>query len=453
MNPNDTMTFWTATYAEADNMVAEGEWYTPTPQVNPLHEDIIAKFNWVYTVGIDWIFYIQIGSNGFFLDDKFEIIDKPTAPIKTRKVVAGSTKEKMVLEKFLASDKNRSNFIPPVPPVEEKELERIAIDEVNGINFTYDAKANKLLLVDKDKNEYDIDEDGIAMFKKKVEEAKKISVELKSQIQTNPFNFGDRILLQWPTWSWKTYQFHDVGNFLLEKKETDYVEKLTVTEWFEDLDFLCYIVMRDWVVQYIERELITKLRECASGKRMVLCLDEVNRWSRSFMNFILTLLDWVDGRHYVLNNYVKDEKILIPTKNLLIFATMNKGSKYTWTSAMDEALNDRFSHVKFVTYNPEVEGELISQWFWEKATQVKGIIDAIRALAKAGDIAASISTRGIKMWGNAYLNSIGSNEDLVSTFTDTLLYRIVNTDEFGIPNSDDVKLVLKEFHSRGFIKD
>jgi len=426
----------------------------PQVVVNPIYADIISLYKWMYTTWIPNVIYVTIDKVSFYIDENtWVIIDAPSWPTKTRKIVGGSVKEKNILDKFLSHERNRANFIPVQAPKEEKEVERIQLDEVNWINFVYNAKDNKLIIIDKEKNEYPTDEDGIALFKQKVNEAKKISVELKSTLTSSPFNFGDRILLQWPTWSGKTYQFHDVANFLLEKGEVDFAHKLTVTEWFEDLDFLCYIVMRDWAVQYIERELITQLRECANGKKMVLCLDEVNRWSRSFMNFILTLLDWVDWRHYVLNNFVKDEKIFIPTKNLLIFATMNKGSKYTWTSSMDEALNDRFSHVKFVTYNQEVEGELISQWFWDKATKVREIIDAIRKLHKDGEIASSISTRGIKMWGNAFINSIGSSEDLVSTFTDTLLYRIVNMDEFGIPNPDDIKLVLKEFHSRGFIKD
>lgn len=431
------------------------DWESVNPisePVNPIYEDILKKITWVYTTWFPWIVNISMWSGYFSIDEKiWATLDNLTPSV--RKIVSGSNKEKTIINRFLSIDKNRAMFFPPADAKFEKELERIAIDEVNGINFTYDVKKKKLLIVDKNKVEYETDEDGIALFKSKVNEAKKISVDLKSSITVNPFNFGDRILLTGPTWSGKTFQFHDVGNFLKEKGEVDYVEKLTVTEWFEDLDFLCYIVMKDGTVSYIERELITKLRECANGKKMVLCIDEINRWSRNFMNFILTLLDWVDGRHYVLNNYIKDEKILIPMHNILLFATMNKGSKYTWTSVMDEALNDRFSHVKFVTYNPEIENELITQWFWDKATKVREIIDATRKLHKSWELASAISTRGIKMWGNAFLNSLGSSEDLVATFTDTLLYRIVNMDEFGIPNQDDVTSVLKEFHSRGFIKD
>ena len=43
-------------------------------------------------------------------------------------------------------------------------------------------------------------------------------------------------------------------------------------------------------------------------------------------------------------------------------------------------------------------------------------------------------------------------KDLVSTFTDSILYKIVNMDEFGKPNDDDIKLVMREFHTRGLIE-
>jgi MoxR-like ATPase len=146
-------------------------------------------------------------------------------------------------------------------------------------------------------------------------------------------------------------------------------------------------------MRYVEREVITKLREASQGKKMVLCLDELNRGSRSFMNFILTMLDGVEDNAYVINNHVKDEKIIIPCENLLVFATMNNGSKYTGTSVMDEALLDRFSHVRYVGYNELNEKIIIEEAFDGYVKEVSEIIQKIRSLNKTNDIRSSISTR------------------------------------------------------------
>ena len=111
------------------------------------------------------------------------------------------------------------------------------------------------------------------------------------------------------------------------------------------------------------------------------------------MNFILTMLDGVEDDNYVINNHVKDEKIVIPCENLLVFATMNIGSRYTGTSALDEALMDRFSHVRYVDYNLANEAVIIEKAFAPFSKDVTEIVAKIREMSAKNDTRMSISTR------------------------------------------------------------
>lgn len=184
---------------------------------------------------------------------------------------------------------------------------------------------------------------------------------------------------------------------------------------------------------------------------MALCIDELNRGSRSFMNFMLTFLDGVDADHYVLNNFMFDEKITIPVENLLIFATINLGGKYTGTNSMDEALKDRFQFVQYVTYNLPLEKALIDTAFGEYAEQIIKVIKDVRELSTSGGISSSISTRGVKTWCEHYLESKKTKKAIFETFTDTLLFRLAGVDAQGNPNSTEILPIQAKFRDNKII--
>lgn len=348
-----------------------------------------------------------------------------------------------------------ADVVPKAPtPLKKEYKQTLSVAKVGWMEIFIDQEDEKLFTVIDWKN-VSITPESIAVIKKDLSTAKKLVVKFSEEVAELPkFKLSDRVLLIWPTWTGKTHEFHAVANGMRERGEIDFIEKITITEGFEDIDFLSYIVPQEsgWI-KYQEREVITTLREAVKGKKVALCLDELNRGSRSFMNFILTLLDWVEGDNYVLNNFIKDEKLIIPIDNVLVFATMNMGSKYTWTSALDEALMDRFSHVNYVNYKLDNEESLIVSWFWKPLTKtVKEIVKYVRGLHAAWEIRSSISTRGVKVWASAYLNSLKTKGDLRRTFESTLLYRLVNMDDYGNPLKEDIMIIMKKFKELGFME-
>lgn len=224
----------------------------------------------------------------------------------------------------------------------------------------------------------------------------------------------------------------------------------TITEWFEDSDFLAHIVPTAKGITYVENKIVTLLREAANGKKVAILLDELNRWSKSFLNLILKLLDAVDGKTYTLNNFVKNETIVIPIENVLFSATMNLWGKYVGTNALDEALFDRFNFVQYKGYNKDVEDEILDNFGTFKAG-AKSVIQYVRDLHKEGEIRAPISTRGVKMWSESFINSTKSKSDVLSTFELVLINRLISVDDFGNPNQEEIAIIMKKFKDLGLM--
>lgn len=235
---------------------------------------------------------------------------------------------------------------------------------------------------------------------------------------------------------------------MLSTGEIDKTYICTITEGFEDLDFLAHIVPTPTGISYSENEIVTLLREASTGTRVAILLDELNRGSKSFLNLILKLLDAVDGEYYILNNFVKNEIIKIPIKNVLFIATMNLGGKYVGTNALDEALLDRFNIVLEKGYNTQVEKEIIKN-FGKFADNVTEIVENIRSAHKDREIRAPISTRGIKMWAEAFINTPQTEQDLFYTFERAILNRLVKVDDYGNTLSSEVAVVVTFFSDVG----
>lgn len=396
----------------------------------------------------DWCFS-EIGVHKVLSSGEKEIFKE-----KHRETIAlrnDSELHKMISSKYEKIKEEKAlSLVEPKEPIEE-EIKPIVVDTINGFDLildpstvTYTTKIGWVTLP--------VSVESFASIMSELGKSKKIISSFSKEVSeiSDWTKLWDRILLWWPTGSGKTMSFHNDANEMMRKKEVDYIEKMTITEWFEDLDFLAYIVpQEDGGIKYVEREIISILREASKWKKVAVCLDELNRWSRSFMNFILTLLDWVDWDHYVLNNFIKDEKILIPIKNVLIYATMNLGSKYSGTSQLDEALMDRFNKVKYVSYNLENEKAIIDN-FWEEFSSIATtIISYIRELHSSWEIRSAISTRGIKMWAENFINTLKTKEDFYNTFASTLMYRLVNVDDYGSPNNEEILLIMKKFKELG----
>lgn len=290
-----------------------------------------------------------------------------------------------------------------------------------------------------------IDKDTLWKIKTQYGELKKLQVKFSKPTGLT-YKLGDRVLLWWPTGTGKTFDYLTAAEDMKTAGKIDASEIVTITDWFEDIDFLAYIVpTEDGGIKYQEKAIVSLLRDASKGKKVAILLDELNRWSKSFLNLILKLLDAVDGKTYVLNNFIKDEQIIIPIENVMFFATMNLWGKYVGTNALDEALLDRFNKVVYKTYNLENEARIIETAFGGYAPQVKSIVQHVRWLHGSWEIRAPISTRWVKMWAEEFYNSSLSTADIHWTFESVLLYRLVNVDDYGNPNTDEMSLILKKF--------
>lgn len=305
-----------------------------------------------------------------------------------------------------------------------------------------------------------IDDEYLPITKELIEKLKaqtsrheKLKLDLKSSSVNNSISFGSRVLLYWPTGTGKTFDFLQKTAQLIHDKSLspENIEIVTISDWLEDVDFISHII--HWnPIRQVETRVVNLMRKASKGEKVAILLDELNRWNKSFLNQILKLLDAVDGEFYHFNNFVADEIIKVPIKNVLFYATMNLGSKYVGTNALDEALLDRFNIVNFKGYDKEVEKEITTKAFWIHSDKVTSIIEYIRQLSEDGSIRCPISTRGIKIWAEAFINSNKSDDAILETFENTLLYRIVSVDDIWVPSEEEITLIKDKLASEFKIK-
>ena len=289
----------------------------------------------------------------------------------------------------------------------------------------------------------------IAKLKNQDREVQKLKIDVAQQAQG--YKMGDRVMLYGPTGTGKTYDFLSSVSAMKEAGLVDDMEKITVTDWFDDLDFLAHIIPTPQGIRYQENRIVELFREASQGKKIAILIDELNRGNKSFLNFMLSLLDPVNGNTYTFNNFINDEIIEVPMENVFFMATMNLGGKYTGTNSLDEALFDRFNIVQYKGYNADVESKMLDVFGTHK-DGVKSIIDTIRLLAQGGEIRAPISTRGIKIWAEMFINTTQTPQDIYNTFSYCLLNRLTSVDDYGNPNQDEIVTILSKFKERGFYK-
>jgi len=327
------------------------------------------------------------------------------------------------------------------------KAERIEVDNINGFQVFLD-KATLSLKIDVNWEVMDLDKVKASELKASHKKLEKLKINVKTKaIETK---LWDRVLLFWPTGTGKTFEFLATVEEMKKQWNLDAFDIVTITEWVEDVDFLAHIVPTEKGIKYSEKNVVTLLREAANGKKVAILLDELNRWWKSFLNLILKLLDAVDGESYILDNYLNDEKIIIPQENVLFFATMNLWGKYTGTNSLDEALFDRFNRVNYKGYSVDVEKEMF-KWFAGFEKQASEIVKYVRGLHADAEIRAPISTRWVKMWAEAFINTGKSKEDLINTFRDVLLNRLTSVDDYGNPNKEEEGLILRKFKDLGLI--
>lgn len=330
----------------------------------------------------------------------------------------------------------------PEIPLEEGEAiyktveNRTLLESSDGIDFFIDKKSFKVWAF-MGPNLLNLDDP--AAKNTLISERKKMKDFLKDiKKAKESYNMGDRILLYGPTGTGKTYNFLE---FLKGAKIEHAI--VPVSEGMEDLDLLNYIVPSGTGVSYKPKQITELLEKAEKGEKVCIIFDELNRGSNSLMNLVLKALDPVDGVNYTVYNLLQDRTYIIPQENIIWGATVNLWGKYTGTNALDEALFDRFNIVSFVGYNPDVEKALVKAAGFnaEQTKKLLQFVTSIREFSTSGEIRSPISTRGIKVWMEQFMN----NNDLALSFERTLLYRLVTVDEFGTPNGQELDIIKGKF--------
>lgn len=338
-------------------------------------------------------------------------------------------------------------LIKVVSKITEQRAKMVPVDRIKDFEVLLN-KEDLSLYIDVNGDFLPFSKEEAAKLKGKVKELERVKSEMWTA--SMQYRLSDRVMLYGPTGSGKTFEFLGSVHNMKAADELDDFHIVTITEGFEDIDFLAHIVPSEKGITYVENKIVTLLREASEGKRVAILLDELNRGSKSFLNLVLKLLDAVDGSTYQLNNFVKNEIITIPIQNVMFFATMNLGGKYVGTNVLDEALFDRFNIVQYKGYNLAVEDKMLDGFLGFKS-QASKIVAYIREIHKDGEVRAPISTRGVKMWTEAFLNSGNTKEDVMGTFQTVLMHRLVSVDDFGNPNEEEIAIIVNKFLELGLI--
>lgn len=263
-----------------------------------------------------------------------------------------------------------------------------------------------------------------------------IKTKLYEDIKANLAD-GFATLLIGPTGSTKTASALMAMRDMVESDHLDEVVVISVSPGLEDIDLITKFVPAADGIRPVRGPLRRAFDMAASGKRVGVLIDEINRGEHTSTNIILTAIDRVHGA-YMLNDFTAGEQIVAPLENLVVVATANIGNAYTGTSHLDEALMDRFSAVIYVNYDEELEAKLADGYPF-----VKQVARAVRAAYANGKVSSPFSTRQLVNWVEA-LKRVGkkpSKKDIRETAQRTWVYRVVGTDGFGMPIGNELELI------------
>jgi len=329
--------------------------------------------------------------------------------------------------------------------ISKREPEFIVVSEDQWIQFCVDTKTYSPFIYHAWVR-HKATRDSIDKIKEALKKTRKLkTIAASTPIPVDQYCMWDTVLVYWPTGTGKT---HSILQWIKEKGINH--SMITVSDGFEDIDLLTYIMPSPKGIVYKEKDIVATFRKAAEWEKVAVLIDEVNRWSKSFMNMLLKMLDPVTWK-YEINNFVKDEIIKIDKDNIIFFCTANLWGWYSGTNEIDEALFDRFNKIQYMDYNRAFEQELLKN-FWQFADHTKKIVEYIRDLYKDNSLKRPISSRTIKSWAENFINSAMDDKSLVATFNQSVMYRLVGIDSYWNPNEQDIGVITSKFIELWIIK-
>ncbi len=299
--------------------------------------------------------------------------------------------------------------------------------------------------------------EAVDFFKKKRDEIDKVVEELEKKkkeksVESKLFNKimnlldrnGRKILLYGPTGTGKTYVLLNVCKKLKEEKKINDYLIFHMSSGMEDIDLLGkFIPQSDKSLKFEESQLVKYIKK-AEKERIIIILDEFNRVHSKALNILIPLLDEKDGYVY-LNNYIKNEIIRVPAKNVAFFLTANFGGNYVGTYKIDSAILNRVDYCLFVDYQDDVEEQIVSDLPDDKQKFLFELRNFLRDLYKNGSI-EPFSTRDFKILARE-IETVELTFEKVWDILQPIIYKIVKTDMFGFPDEEtltEIKQFVKE---------
>jgi len=260
----------------------------------------------------------------------------------------------------------------------------------------------------------------------------------KSPIAT-ALKLSKSLLIYGPTGSGKTYEVME-----MVKKERLPLYQINITNGLEDIDLLQKLLpnpeTKGW--RRVEGELVKAFKH-AKEEKIVILLEEVSRSSKSLRNLLIKTMDKKDNS-YTLHDFTSGEYITVPAENIVWIGTANLGGSYGDTSELDPALMRRFSLTHFKDYNPAQEIEILKKMVDEEmAKKMVEFAKKVRENYLAGRLPYPLDTGSLVEWAEVTKEI----EDPIGAAELTFLYRIVERDSFGYPESGQLEVLKEELEA------
>lgn len=242
-------------------------------------------------------------------------------------------------------------------------------------------------------------------------------------------------LIYGPTGSGKTHMVRE----MLKVADAE-VFRINITDGYEDVDALQKLVPtpdgKGW--NRLEGELV-KAFKSARERRVIVSLEELTRSSRSFRNLLIKAMDQEEDQ-FILHDITTGERIEVPANNLMFVATGN--INHADTSELDPALARRFPICLFQDYNVTEETKLLAaRSSYQMADTLMKITIKVREQYQTGILPAPLDTGSLIHWCDV----IEAGFSLIEAAKMTWLYRIVEKDSHGYPESGQIEAITNLF--------
>jgi len=277
----------------------------------------------------------------------------------------------------------------------------------------------------------------------RISEIKSSDTKLFNQLYKHFLNFS-KILLYGPTGTGKTFTAIQVLKKMKEEKKIDDYLIFTFSSSMEDIDLLGkFIPQTDKTLKFSESLFLDFLKR-NKNKNTAILFDEFNRASAKTLNILIPALDERDGK-VIIENFINNEKIEIPAKNIKFIFTANFGGDYAGTFQIDEAILNRINIALFCDYQDDVETKILDSYRLNSDIKrfIKELTIFLREAQKQG-LCRPFTTRDVKTTAKLlkHFRDLSDKKAIYEAIL-PVLYKISKYDNLGYPDEEFLNEVKK----------